>query len=287
MDALPLKEEQGIYHEFIRTHPKSRLDYHGQTLEYIVCGNGPHTLLMPPHISSLFPLEMGYRQILAFESQLKVIALSLIETNRLDEIAASLLYVLEKEASDPVILFGQSGSGITAQVFFRRYFQRVAGMILVNTVAPGHPAPRTPLFRLIKLIPSALLKLIFTRKLLKQIDTVNLPGELIPKLELSRTLLCETLKGRFSKRVLTIDLRNALQFNAEGFVDLGLFSAWPGRNLIITSEDDAGYEDSKTLSEKLPNASLLLLEKGYGHLAPLVKSQEMYQAVSQWVAELG
>jgi len=287
MNAQSLQKERDVYEEFVRTHPKSRLDYKGQTLEYIACGHGTHTLLIPPHISRLFSVEMGYRHILAFESRFRVIAPSLIETDRLDEIAASLLYVLKNETNRPVVLFGQSGSGITAQVFFRRNSQRVAGMVLVNTVAPGHPAPRTPLFVFFKLLPAPLLKFIFTKKLLGQLDTESLPPELVPRLEMSRTLLGECLKGRFSKRALAIDMQKALQFNAEGFVDLGLFSAWRGRILIITSQDDAGYEDSKALSEKLPNAHLLVFKKGYGHLAPLVKSHEVHLAIDRLMAELG
>lgn len=286
MNAPSLEKERGIYEEFVRTHPKSHLAYKGQTLEYIACGHGTHTLLILPHISRMFSTEMGYRHILAFESKFRVIAPSLIETNSLDEIADSLLCVLEKETDHSVVLFGQSGSGITAQVFFRRNFERVIGMILVNTVAPGHPTPRTPLFIFFKLLPGALLKSIFTKKLLGQLDTDNLPVELVPKLQMSRTLLSECFKEQFSKRTLAIDMQNALQFNAEGFVDLGLLSTWRGRILIVTSQDDSGYEDSKALSEKLPNAHLLVFEKGYGHLAPLVRSQEVHLAIDRLMAEL-
>ena len=75
--AQSLDQEQEIYDEFIRTHPKSRLEYKGQILEYIACGHGSQTILIPPHISSMFPTEMGYHQILDFESQFKVLAPSL------------------------------------------------------------------------------------------------------------------------------------------------------------------------------------------------------------------
>ena len=280
--AQSLDQEQEIYDEFIRTHPKSRLEYKGQILEYIACGHGSQTILIPPHISSMFPTEMGYHQILDFESQFKVLAPSLIQTDQLDDIAISLLHVLEKEANSPVILFGQSGSGITAQVFFRRYFQHVAGMILVNTVAPGHPTPRTPLFTLFKLLPPALVKFILKRELMKPLDLASLPPNLSPRLQTGRALLNECFEKRFSKRTLAIDMKNAMEFNAESFVTLEQLSGWRGRILIVTSEDDTGFEDSKLLSEKLPNTSLLALEKGYGHLAPMVKSQEVHLAISSY-----
>ncbi|MBN1550134.1 alpha/beta hydrolase [bacterium] len=274
------------FDEFVRTHPKSCLDYKGQPLEYIACGQGTHTLLMLPHISRLFSVEMSYRHILAFERRFRVIAPSLIETTQLDDIADALMSVLDKETSRPVILFGQSGSGITAQVFFRRHYRHVAGMILVNTIAPARFFPKTPLSFFFKLLPAALLKYIITRRLLSRLDTVNLPPDLIPQIQMSRALLCESLKERFSKRELTLDIHNVLQFNAEGFVDPGLLSAWRGRILIVTSQDDAGYEGSKTLSEKLPNTHLLVFDKGYGHLAPLVKSREVNLAIDQLMGTL-
>ena len=281
-----LQVEQAVYDEFIRTHPKSRLEYKRQPLEYIACGRGSPTMLIPPHISGLFPPEMGYRHILGFESRFRIIAPSLIESDSLDEIAASLLHVMEKEGAGPVILFGQSGSGITAQVFFRRYFRRVAGMILINTVAPGRPAPRTPLFTLFKLLPAALLKVVFKKKLMQLLDSASIPPDLAARIQMSRTLLDESFKARFSKRRLAIDLQNAMKFNAEGFVSPELLTDWQGRVLIVTSEDDAGYEDSRSLSERLPNASLLVLEKGYGHLAPAANSQEVRQAIERLMNSL-
>lgn len=285
-DTQLLQEERALYDEFIRTHPKSRLEYKGQPLEYIACGHGSPTMLIPPHISGLFPSEMGYRHILGFESQFRVIAPSLIESDSLEDIAASLLYVMEKEGTGPVILFGQSGSGITAQVFFRRYPRHVAGIILMNTVAPGHPPSRTPLFTLFKLLPAALMKIVFKREFMKLLDSTSLPPDLAARVQMSRALLNQCFEARFSKRSLAIDMQNALKFNAEGFVDPGLLRDWQGRILIVTSEDDAGYADSKLLSEKLPNASLLVLEKGYGHLAPAVKPQEVRSAIERLIAEL-
>lgn len=54
MNAQSLKEEKDVYEEFVITHPKSRLEYQGQTIEYIACGHGMHTVLIPPHISGFF-----------------------------------------------------------------------------------------------------------------------------------------------------------------------------------------------------------------------------------------
>jgi pimeloyl-ACP methyl ester carboxylesterase len=168
--------------------------------------------MIPPHISSLFPTEMGYRHILDFESSFRVIAPSLIETGDLDEIAESLLLVLEKEKIGDVILFGGSGSGITAQVFFYRYHPYVRGMILTNTVAPGKGGTRTPVTILLRLLPAALLKSVLKKRLSKPLDVVTVPQDLIPRLELTRSLLNESFDTRFSKRKLMLELNNVLRF---------------------------------------------------------------------------
>jgi len=143
------------------------------------------------------------------------------------------------------------------------------------------------LFALFNLLPAPLLKVIFKRKLMKLLDSASLPPDLVARVQMSRALLNECFEARFSKRRLAVDLQNAMKFNAEGFVDPEQLTDWQGRILIVTSEDDAGYEDSRSLSGKLPNASLLVLEKGYGHLAPAVKSQEVRQAIERLVNSLG
>jgi pimeloyl-ACP methyl ester carboxylesterase len=282
----PLRQEQGRFNEFQKTHHKSSLNYKGQTLEYYCCGKGPRTVLIPPHISSLFPMEMAYHHILNFKSSSKVIAPSLIETGDLDEIAESLVLVLEKEKIDDVILFGGSGAGITAQVFFYRYHPRVRGMILTNTVAPGKSGTRTPTTILLRLLPAALLKYVLKKRLLKPLNLDNVPQDLIPRLELTRFLLNESFDTRFSKRKLTLELNNALRFNDEGIIEPEALRDWEGRILIITSEDDAGYSGSKSLSQRLPNSELCVLEEGYGHLAPAVKSQEVRKAIDDFISSL-
>jgi len=283
----PLPQEQSRFNEFQKTHHKSGLNYKGQTLEYYSCGSGPRTILIPPHISSLFPAEMAYRHILDFERSFKVVAPSLIETGDLDEIAESLLLVLEKEEIDDVIVFGGSGSGITAQVFFYRYPSRVRGMILSNTVAPRPSETRTPMTILFRWLPAALLKSVLKKRLSKPLDLANVPPDLVPRLEFTRFLLNESFDTRFSKTKLALELKNVLRFNDQGIIKPEALADWKGRILIITSEDDAGYNDSKLLSQRLPNSELYVLEQGYGHLAPAVKSHQVREAIDDFISSLG
>ena len=51
-------------------------------------------------------------------------------------------------------------------------------------------------------------------------------------------------------------------------------------------EDDAGYNGGKLPSQQLPNSELYVLEKGYGHLAPAVKSQEVREAIDDFISSL-
>ena len=83
-----------------------------------------------------------------------------------------------------------------------------------------------------------------------------------------------------------MELNNVLKFNDEGIMRPEALKDWEGRILVITSEDDAGYNGSKLLSQQLPNSELYVLEKGYGHLAPAVKSQEVHKAIDDFISSL-
>jgi pimeloyl-ACP methyl ester carboxylesterase len=136
-------------------------------------------------------------------------------------------------------------------------------------------------------LPAALLKYVLKKRLCKPLDSANVPQYLIPRLEITRSLLNESFDTRFSKKKLMLELNNVLRFNDEGIIEPEELRDWAGRILIITSEDDAGYPGSQLLSQRLPNAELYVLEEGYGHLAPAVKSQEVREAIDDFIAKVG
>ena len=281
------QQERTTYSNFIDSHEKNVISYRGNNVEYYFCGSGEQAILLPPHISSLIPSEMVFRNILEFEKRLKVIAPDLAYSNDLNELAETFNLILEKENIDEVILFGQSGSGITAQIFFRRYHPKIKAMILINTVAPKSERNKRWASILLRLTPAIVLKSVFKKKMSKYFESEKLPKELLPRFMFTQFLLNKSLKERFSKRRLLLEIDNIFEFNNEGFLDIEKLRGWRGKVLIITSEDDPGYEDSKLLKQHLPNSELYIFSEGYGHLTPAVKADELKKVIGDFLNRLG
>jgi hypothetical protein len=58
----------------------------------------------------------------------------------------------------------------------------------------------------------------------------------------------------------------------------GMLSVFPLRTIRLTRFCYRG--------ERLPNSELYVLEKGYGHLAPAVKAQEVREAIDDFILSL-
>ena len=282
-----IRSEKELFDQFIRTHKKSIVNHKENIIEYFFAGKGNNTILILPHISSLFNQEMAFHLIQELESNNKVLAPELCDSNNIDEISDLINSILEKENITNLIVYGQSGSGITAQVFFNRYYNKVKGMILVNTVAPGkNKRINTVLLKLMKLFPGFLIKHIFIKKLSKYHENINIPDEFIPRITFSKTLLEKCFQERFSKKRLLKELDYVIRFNTEKILTSKEIPDWNGKILIITSEDDPGYEDSKKLAASLPNADIFVFETGYGHLAPAIKSVEFNSRINEFLKTL-
>lgn len=279
--------EKKLFKDFINTHKKKSILYEGNRIDYYCSGKGENTVVVLPHISSLFSQEMAYHHILNFEKTNTVLAPELTHPGSIDEVAGMLNFLLERENSKDVVIYGQSGSGITAQIFFNRYYSKVKGMILVHTIAPGREVKNSNrLLNMIKLFPGFLLKYLFKKKLTKYSKDIVIPDECIPRIRHSYLLMEKYFKNRFSKKNLLKELEFAMQFNNEKIPAQKDLPDWNGRILIVTSEDDSGYKDSILLSQTLPYAEMYTFEKGFGHLAPAIKSKEFYLKVNEFIAGL-
>ena len=139
---------------------------------------------------------------------------------------------------------------------------------------------------MIKLFSSFLLKYILKKKFSKYYKNISIPEECIPRINFSKLLLEKCFLERFSKKKLLKELEYILQFNNEIILSSKELPNWNGSILIITSEDDAGYEDSKILANLLPNADIFVFETGYGHLAPAIKSVEFYLKINEFLKTL-
>ena len=277
-----LKNIKNEYDNFLKIHKKKKILCGKIQLEYYSGGKGKDTILFMPHISSLIPLEIIFRTIMDYGKCFKVIAPVLPDVGNIDELAESINTILKEEKIDKVIVFGQSGAGITAQIFFSRFYQKIKAMILVNTVAPK--AKKKNMFTILfKVMPECILKHFIKMQLKKYYKLKNIPNDFHPKIMFINYLLEENLKRCFSKKKFIEDLNLINMFNDENIQIKKTLQNWEGKILIITSEDDPLYEDSKILSHLLPNSEIHIFKGEYGHLTPSIKSNELKQVIQNFL----
>ena len=219
---------------------------------------------------------------MAYEHCFKVIAPILPDIKNIDELAESINTILKEEKIDKVIVFGQSGSGITAQIFFSRYYQKIKAMILVNTVVPKAKR-KNKLSIIFNILPEFILKYFIKMTFKKYYQLENIPKEFYPKIMFTNYLLEENLKRYFTKKKLIEDLDLIHAFNDEHILIKKTLQEWNGKILIVTSENDPLYEESKMLFHLLPHSQIHIFKEEYGHLTPSIKSNELKQVIQNFL----
>jgi pimeloyl-ACP methyl ester carboxylesterase len=279
---IELKNIKNEYDKFLNIYKKKIIMYKDNPLEYYSCGKGKDTILFTPHISSVIPLEINFNRIMDYEDCFKVIAPALPNVENIDELAESINTILKEEKIDKVIVFGQSGSGITAQIFFSRFYKKIKALILVNTVIPK-TKKKNNLNIIFNVLPEFLLKYFIKIKLKKYYKLENIPNDFYPKIMFTKNLLEQQLKKYYTKEKIIRDFNLINSFNNENILIKKTLQNWDGKLLIITSEDDPLYEDSKMLNNLLPNSQIHIFKEEYGHLTPSIKSNELKQVIQNFL----
>jgi len=279
---IELKNIKNEYDKFLKYYKKKIIVYKGNQLEYYSCGKGKDTILFMPHISSLIPLEISFKTIMTYEDCFRVIAPVLPDVENIDELAESINAILKDEKIDNVIVFGQSGSTITAQIFLSRFYKKIKAMILVNTLVPK-ARKKNKLSVIFNVLPEFILKYFIKMNFKKYLELEKIPDVYYPKILFTKYLLEENLKRYFSKKKFLGDLNMINAFNDENNFIKKTFKNWNGKLLIITSVDDPLYQDSQLLFHLLPYSQIHVFKEGYGHFTPTVKSNELIKVIQNFL----
>lgn len=120
-------------------------------------------------------------------------------------------------------------------------------------------------------------------KFTKYLKFENIPNDFHPKIMFTKYLLEENLKKYFTKKKLMEEFNLINAFNDENILIKKTLQNWDGKLLIITSEDDPLYEDSKMLFHLLPNSQIHVFKGECGHLTPTVKSNDLQQVIQNFL----
>lgn len=278
------KKELTRFLDFFESHSLKQIEYSGKKIEYMICGQGPKVLLTfaggwgPPHIL--------YDTILGFEKTNRMLIIDISPFADMDFMCRGVDRVLETEKIDHMILLGQSFTGIIAQIYFRKRFQKIDGMILTNTLVPRAERCKKWALVLIRLLPISLFKPLIKKKMGKLSEFEKpVSEEILERRRFSAALLTNIMDQYFSPKVFRNAASLAFDFNKNEY-ETNEFNNWTGQVLIITSEDEPYYLDAEKLSQTLPHSSVYRLPSGYGHVSPQINREEFHATIQQFIDKL-
>ena len=266
------------FRDFLATHAEQTKSQDGLSIPYCVCGQGARTILI--FAGGWGGIEMAYETILGFEDRNRMVIVDISAFDDPDEMSRSINLVLDKERIDRVVLMGQSLTGILAQLYFRRHADRVEALVLTNTLAPKRERCRKWPQLLFACLAFSLVGALLRRKL-RRLGRSNqkIPLAVQERRCFAHALMVVMMDRFFTRERIGRILKLCSCFNKEGAYSADELSAWNGRALLITSQDDPYHSDAKTLESVLPGARQYVLPSGFGHMAPQICLEQFQSAI--------
>ncbi|HEV3469811.1 MAG TPA: alpha/beta hydrolase [Pyrinomonadaceae bacterium] len=265
--------------------PLKKLTVGGVEWEYTTGGRGEQTIL-------LFHGAVGGAETMQwlaerFGDEYRTIAPTVADVRRLAEVCDAASAILDREHVGRAVVFGGSFGALVAQAFLKRRRRQVEHLVLLSAGAPNRKvgARSERLLKLLRPLPFALLRALMKAELSKYLNAPA-PPEHAERLAEFRRRLDEYFDRRLTKQTLLSRVALAADFNLRETYDAADYEDWPGRVLIIDSDDDpmVSAEDRRRLHALFPRALLCTFE-GAGHMIPLLKTEELVGLVKAFLRE--
>ena len=269
------------FDRFQEMHPLKKLSVDGQSITYLLAGQGDHTILSFSGGHST--PESAYETVCAFENDYRFMIVDISPFDTAEKLNTGINRILQTEKIQRVILFGQSLAGIIAQIYFHENRKQVDALVLINTPVPKKEKNKKWALWMIHLMPFFILRGLFKMKLKKLADTDDsVPSEASGRIRFVTARMQDCLDHVFDKQVMMHIMHLCFEFNdlASGMDDL---TDWTGRALIVTSEDDPYYADAQSMVTRYPNATLHAFPRGMGHMAPIVHRDAFLRVIKNFL----
>ena len=212
-------------------------------------------------------------------ADIRVVAAGVPAVSRVAEAIRGLRACLRARGAFQPVLLGASYSGLIVQAYVRAFPDEVSAIILSHTgvLDPSRAKPSLRAARVARTLPVSIMRLML-RGLVRAL-TRGAPQAAFWR-DLYRRFIDETGRDQLVSRYrLTADLCSTARWSAE---DL---RAWPGRILIIESDDDrvASPESRWRLRALYPRAEVATF-KGTGHSTAIARPDEYAATVRRFVA---
>jgi pimeloyl-ACP methyl ester carboxylesterase len=268
---------------FLRRHTLQELDVEGTAVPYYASGRGSRTLL--GFCGGHSTPYSAWETIESFERDYCILVADISGFGTVAHLNRGIDRLLDSNGVDRVVLLGQSLAGLISQIYFKQRFDRVDGMVLTNTMAlkPGGGKPLVPL--ILKWIPEPLLRAMFKKKFRAYFDKGLEDPQARDACRFGLAHLDDVMTNHFTKKKVVHLMSVLMEFGREGY-QRSDFPGWLGKNLVMTSEDDAGFKDLEWFLENLPGASSHVFPPGLGHLPQLVHRDKIEQVIRNFLNQL-
>ncbi|MBD3191629.1 MAG: alpha/beta fold hydrolase [Candidatus Heimdallarchaeota archaeon] len=273
----PLKDQLRMFRE---RNPWKQLTIKGQKWDYLKTTRKNHVLLVligATRWGEAFPVN----RYLAEEYQ--IISPTYPEVYTMDRIIEGVNGILDHEGINKIDILGISFGGMIAQYFVHQLPEKVQKIALANTMPP---IPEINVMfklvtKIIELAPTQLIDII-TKKRLYETWIKRLEKDQ----EFWKVYVEEILEEYMYKGWIVSQYKMANDFCENFKIDDEKLSRWPGKMLIIESDDDQVIDRNyrERLKELYPLARIHTIQNG-GHMPVLTNCEEYLSIINAFLRD--
>lgn len=278
---------------FYETHPLKQFEGSGKPLQYISVGEGRKTVLLIPGGGQT--AQSNFALIEALEQQYRVIAPTIYDVGSVSEFCQAVDGLLDHEEVDSVNVYGLSFGGLLAQSYLWRNKERVESIILSHACTPESKRyesrvvrPLRALSVVLPFIPDGLIRS-FAKLSAAKIQGV--PNENAPRdpimsesrnAEVGAYFAHEFYDKYLTKTLLRSWINIHTDFSRNEKFSSADLKDWPGRVLILRTDNDPLMQDEGYFAKLYPNAEVHTFN-GTGHVTFYYQFAEMMSVINYFL----
>ena len=254
--------------DFRRHFPEKVVRDGAHEWRYRVIGSGSLSLLALP--GGELVNDLGFEFALAMRGCCRILYPAYPRVDSMEELASGLAAILDAEEIGQAAILGASFGGALAQVFVRKYPQRISHLLLSNCGVPlRYLAPSVRLFNWIaQALPWSATAGILRGPLLKALDPAGKDRDFW------KAYLDEMLSTRIAKADMLANFRIQLAYHRRYHFTPNDLAEWQGKVLIAESDTDViGPRRRRALRETYPSAEVHTYHNG-GHATMFLRFDE-------------
>jgi pimeloyl-ACP methyl ester carboxylesterase len=273
--------------------PLKRLNIQGKNWEYIATGEGKSTFLLLPGGGQT--AQYNFHLINSFKDQYKVVAITIYDTNSIEECCNAISTILQKENADQnIVAYGLSLGGLIAQSYLKRNKDKVNRLILSHACTPKSKTYKNKVIRplqylsyVLPLVPNSLIRF-FSKNFAGNIQGVKnkfpIPDFTKEEREVLKYYSREFTNKYLNKRLLQTWIKLHFDFFKNELFERNEFKYWRGKVLVLRTDNDPLMQDEGEF-EKIYPTIVIKTFKGTGHLTFYYRATEIIDSIKRFLRE--